>query len=153
MVFAVFLFLMTAAATTTDKYMKRIEDETQRLIKIKKGPLVRQLRDLEPLINRYEFIFNTTVLMETDEEEKKLAFTEYMSDFPRKYAFDFDRYLIALDVCKARFPDDFNCESETNQIDWNYWHDFRQEKEKEAHVKKLKGYVKDYLKELKKIDL
>ena len=152
MVFAVFLFLMTAAAFS-DKYMKRIEDETQRLIKIKKGPLVRQIRDLEPLIHRYEFIFNTTVLMEVDEDEKKQAFTAYMSDFPRKYAFDFDRYLIALDVCAARFPDDFNCESETHQIDWNYWHDFREEGAKEAHVKKLKGYVKTYLKELKKIDL
>ena len=151
-VFAVLLILMTATAFN-DKYFKRVEDETQRLIKLKKGPLVREIRHTEMLLHRYEFTFNETVLKQADEEEKKEAFQLYMNDYQRKYSFDFDRYFIAQDVCRARFPDDINCENEKITMDWNFWHDFRQEPAKSEHIEKLKGQMKEHLKTLKKIDL
>lgn len=147
------ILLIVAVSAFSDKYMKKVDEETQRLTRIKKGPLVRLLRDLEPLIWRYETIFNQTVIEVPTEEDRKAGLDQYLADFPRKYAFDFDRYLIAQDICFARFPEDPVCESETKQIDWNYWHDFRQEGDKKAHIEKLKSGIKEYLKKFKKIEL
>jgi hypothetical protein len=143
--------LMTMVAAFNPKYLERAENETVRIVRLKKGPLVRLLRDHEALIHRYDRVFNETVIQLETEQEREDGLKRWKEDFPKKYGLTFDSYLIAGEICRARYPEDHVCTTE--RINWEYFHDFRTKDEKEDFMKLIRGWAKDALKKYKKVDL
>jgi hypothetical protein len=97
--------------------------EALRLAKMKKGALVSSLRDREPLVHRYMTIFQQSVVEPEDEEDKVEGLKQWKEDFYKKYAMDWEGYILAGEICSARYPEDKLCNSD--KTDWDYFHDFQ----------------------------